>query len=123
MGTMSRAVHLESTFGVRSQGPTRSLEHHDLHILFECDRPLAGSTRHCLDDIDEVLFTRGAERSFRREALGNVRRLTLTVPDGRVASPHARLRRVEAAWAFEDGISSGEAVAKGNPPLAAGPTF
>jgi DNA-binding NtrC family response regulator len=123
MVPMSRVVHPESTLGVRPFGTARPADHHDLHILFECDRPLAGSTRHCLGDVDEVLFSRGADRSHRREMSAGVRRLTILVPDSQMGSPHARLRRVETGWAFED--ASGEAAtrSRSGAPLRDGSTF
>lgn len=117
---MSRAVHPESTLGVRPSGAPRPTDHHDLHLLFECDRPLAGSSRHCLDDIDEVVLSRGAERSHRREVVAGVRRLTILVPDSQMASPHACLRRVDAGWAFDDSILAREITAPRGNPLADG---
>jgi DNA-binding NtrC family response regulator len=68
--------------------------------VVECDSPLSGSTRHCLDDIDEVIIGRGAERTFRRERC--LRRLTLTVPDSLVSSTHAALRRTDGKWILQD---------------------
>jgi hypothetical protein len=76
--------------------------HDDLHIVLECDRPLAGSTRHCIDDVHQVLFRRGRERRFTREVESGTRSLVLEVPDSRMSSLHATLRRVDGHWLLED---------------------
>jgi DNA-binding NtrC family response regulator len=70
----------------------------ELVLLIECDRPDAGSTRHRLGSIDEVVIGRGSERKFER--LG--RRLLLRVPDGRISTTHARITRHDAAFFLHD---------------------
>jgi hypothetical protein len=76
--------------------------HDDLHIVLECDRPLAGSTRHCIDDIDQISFRRGRQRRFARELVSGVRKLTLEVPDPHMSSTHATMRRLDGRWLLED---------------------
>jgi sigma-54 dependent transcriptional regulator, acetoin dehydrogenase operon transcriptional activator AcoR len=99
---MGRVADDDRTLEEVPSESTRSSGHADLHIALECDRPLAGSTRHCLDDVDEVVFGRGRERQFRRELLSGVRTLTLEVPDSRMSLRHAKLHRFDRRWALED---------------------
>ncbi|HEY2749405.1 MAG TPA: sigma 54-interacting transcriptional regulator, partial [Polyangia bacterium] len=61
----------------------------ELLLIVECDRPLAASTRHRLGGIDEVELGRGAQRQSRR-ADG---KLQIKIPDNRVSTVHAHLRR------------------------------
>jgi transcriptional regulator of acetoin/glycerol metabolism len=69
-----------------------------LFVALECDRPLAGPTRHRLDDCDEVLIGRGATRAFARDG----HRLTLSLPDARMSMQHARLSRDGERWLVTD---------------------
>ena len=69
-----------------------------LYVLLECDRPLAGSSRHRLDGIDRVELGRADGRSATRQ--GSV--LTIGVPDGRMSQRHARLVRRGDGWVAED---------------------
>jgi transcriptional regulator with GAF, ATPase, and Fis domain len=70
----------------------------ELVLLVECDRPDAGSTRHRLADLDEVVIARGAARAVERAG----RRLVVGVPDGRISTMHARLQREGAAFFVHD---------------------
>jgi hypothetical protein len=84
-------------------GPDRRPSvHDDIHVVLECDRPLAGSTRHCIDDIDCVVFRRGPTRAATRESLSGVRTLTLETPDRHMSSVHGGMRRFAGQWLFED---------------------
>ena len=76
--------------------PLRAAAH--LLIALEGDRPLAGPTRHLLEGCDEVWLGRGAERAVRRAPPT----LTLTVPDSRMSTRHARLIREGVGWSIED---------------------
>jgi transcriptional regulator with AAA-type ATPase domain len=69
-----------------------------LFVVLECGRPLAGSSRHRIEELGEVLLGRGAGRTAERGG----GRLTLTVPDGHMSSKHARLSKTEAGWLLED---------------------
>ena len=71
-----------------------------LFVVLHCDRPLAGSSRHDLAELDGVVIGRGAERSARRAA--GDRRLELRFPGGTVSSIHARLERDGAGWTIVD---------------------
>jgi transcriptional regulator with AAA-type ATPase domain len=72
-----------------------------LFVVLHCDRPLAGSSRHDLAELDAVVIGRGAERSARRGADGD-RRLELRFPGGTVSSIHAHLARGGAGWTIVD---------------------
>ena len=69
-----------------------------LFVVLECDRPLAGSTRHALTAIDEVTIGRGAERSCTRAGA----QLELRIPGKYLSQAHARLRREGTEWILED---------------------
>ncbi len=69
-----------------------------LIVVLECDRPLAGSSRHSLRGIDEVVLGRGDDRRALRE--GN--RLRIELPSAWMSATHARLRREGAAFHLED---------------------
>lgn len=79
----------------------------ELVLMLECDRPLGGSSRHRLADVDEVIIGRGADRSVER--LGA--RLSLRIPDGRISSMHASIRREGMAFVLVDeGAKNGVSV-------------
>ncbi|MCA9677125.1 MAG: sigma 54-interacting transcriptional regulator [Kofleriaceae bacterium] len=65
--------------------------------LVECERPCTSSSRHLLDDVDAIDVGRG-DRATRRDG----RRLALSIPDPRMSSAHARLRRHGDRWQLED---------------------
>src|SRR5262249_21218887 len=73
-----------------------------LILSMHCDRPTAAPERHVLTDLDEVRFGRGPASSHRDLA---ARRLTLNIPDPRVAANHGRLVRQGIAWAIDDATS------------------
>ena len=74
-----------------------------LFIALEAERPLAGSTRHSLSNIDEVVIGRGSSRAWQRVQQPRARRLHLSVPDGRMSHTHARLcRAADGAWELLD---------------------
>ncbi len=62
---------------------------HELVLVIECDRPSAASARHRLTKVDEVELGRGKRRASNRSD----RRLQIKIPDGRVSTVHAHLRR------------------------------
>ncbi len=74
-----------------------------LFILIEASRPLAGSTRHSLRNIDEVVIGRGPRRSWQRVRSSELRQLLVQVPDRRMSGIHARLRRTASStWQLMD---------------------
>jgi DNA-binding NtrC family response regulator len=84
-----------------------------LMLLLQCDRPDAGSSRHLLDDLDEVLIVRGSRRGSERTVEGTVRRLVLHIEDPRISTLHARLRRHGPVWLVEDAGSKNGSVING----------
>jgi transcriptional regulator of acetoin/glycerol metabolism len=82
--------------------PARGARRTFLAVVLECDRPLAGGARYCLDGIDEVTIGRGDERRAvrRREAGGT--KLHLEVPGASMSAKHARLRRAGLDWVLDD---------------------
>jgi transcriptional regulator with GAF, ATPase, and Fis domain len=71
-----------------------------LLLLLECDRPTAGSSRHSLDGVEEVVLGRGPAREVIRSDDG--RRLELRVPDALMSGRHARLLLEGDRFVLED---------------------
>ncbi len=69
-----------------------------LFVIVEAARPIAGGARLRLDDVDEVVLGRGDERAI---AIAG-RTADVRIPDRRMSSTHARLRRGLAGWELED---------------------
>ncbi|MCU1282473.1 MAG: Sigma-54 dependent transcriptional regulator [bacterium] len=63
-----------------------------LFVSFQAASPLAGASRHWLDDLDEVRIGRG-EPLCRRELLPGIRCLQIQLPDARLSRSHAVIRR------------------------------
>jgi sigma-54 dependent transcriptional regulator, acetoin dehydrogenase operon transcriptional activator AcoR len=103
-----RVEHTISTISHdQSATPGDTITADELVLLIECDRPQAGSSRHRLNDIDEIVIGRGVERSVER----NDGRLVVRVPDGRVSTTHAYIRRHEGAFFIQDaGAKNGTVV-------------
>jgi DNA-binding NtrC family response regulator len=76
------------------------------------DEPQASSSRHLLDDVDEVRFGRG-ERSVQRQLIEGRRVLELRIPDRRMSSSHGRLIRSPSGWLLDDPESKNGAVVDG----------
>jgi transcriptional regulator with PAS, ATPase and Fis domain len=80
-----------------------------LVVALECGRPLAGSARYALRNVDRVVIGRGDERRAERFVDGDLATLDARVPG--LAPQHARLVRVGNGWAIEDlGSESGTVV-------------
>lgn len=73
-----------------------------LFVVLHCDRPLSGSSRHDLAELDTVIVGRGTERAARRGLDGLRRKLDLRLPGGTASTVHARLDRGESGWAVTD---------------------
>ena len=82
-------------------------------VALECDRPLAGASRHSLARIDTVLLGRGAARLASR-AQGS-RELRLEVPDAWLSAAHARLVRRDGQWWIADALSTNGTRVNGRP--------
>jgi len=76
------------------------------------DDPQAASSRHLLDDVDEVRFGRG-ERSVQRLHEAGRSVLELRIPDRRMSSSHGRLVRGPSVWVLDDPESKNGAVVDG----------
>src|SRR5438477_2461033 len=70
----------------------------ELVLLLECDRPLAGSTRHRLAGTDEIDIGRGDTRNTERSES----RMALRVPDSHMSTIHAAIRREGLAYIVTD---------------------
>jgi hypothetical protein len=99
---VSAGLHDDKTLEDLPGPDRRPSAHDDIHVVLECDRPLAGSTRHCIDDIDCIVFRRGPARAATRESVAGVRTLTLETPDRHMSSVHGGVRRFAGQWLFED---------------------
>src|SRR5437868_5721598 len=95
-----------SPFAVRETVP-------HIVVALECDRPLAGASRHSLAQIDTVLLGRGARRLASR-AQGS-RELRLEVPDAWLSAAHARLVRRDGQWWIADALSTNGTRVNGRP--------
>ena len=73
-----------------------------LVLAIECERPLGGSARYALSDVDEVVIGRGTVRAVKRSLEGRTRRMTVVVPDRRMSTTHGRLSWRGDRWTFED---------------------
>ncbi len=69
-----------------------------LVVVLECDRPLCGSSRHSLRDVQEVTIGRGEDRSATRDG----ETLALVLPGGWMSSKHARIVREGGRFRLED---------------------
>jgi DNA-binding NtrC family response regulator len=65
-----------------------------LFVSFQAASPLAGTSRHWLDDLDEVRIGRG-EGLCRRERAAGIRYLSIQLPDARLSREHALIRRLD----------------------------
>jgi DNA-binding NtrC family response regulator len=74
----------------------------ELLLLFERDRPAAGSVRYSLAGVSEVEIGRGSKREVELRAAGSSRQLVVRIPDRRISALHARLVRTEGTWLVED---------------------
>jgi DNA-binding NtrC family response regulator len=82
-----------------------------LFVALECDRPLAGSSRHRLTGTRQVLLGRGNERVAVRDLPAGT--LTLRVPDRWMSSQHARLQPGPEGWVIEDADSKNGTLVNG----------
>jgi transcriptional regulator with PAS, ATPase and Fis domain len=69
-----------------------------LFVVLEGGRPLAGGARLALDELDTVAINRGERRELSRDE----RKATLTLPDRRMSSTHAVIKRADRGWELVD---------------------
>src|SRR5256885_2804458 len=84
-----------------------------LVVALECDRPLAGPSRHSLAQIETVLLGRGTRRWTARSQQS--RELRLEVPDAWLSAAHARLVRRDGQWWIVDALSTNGTRVNGRP--------
>jgi transcriptional regulator with AAA-type ATPase domain len=96
VATIVRTItHVEGPRQPRGASPV-------LVLALECARPLAGSLRCDLRDVDSVTLGRAEQRATERGEAGIVRHLKIGVPDRWMSSAHARMTRVMGTWLLED---------------------
>ncbi len=69
-----------------------------LVVVLECDRPLAGSSRHSLRGVTEVTIGRGSDRAAARDG----GRLAVRIPGKWMSALHAQMRLERDRWRIED---------------------
>lgn len=79
-------------------GPTKGSSVDVLYLVLEGQRPLAAGARMSLRDLDEIRIGRGP--SFAAQHHGAT--LSVTLPDDRVSTRHARLVRAGHDWTLVD---------------------
>jgi transcriptional regulator of acetoin/glycerol metabolism len=104
----------EGTLSIEAPTPPGASAEPFLFGTLQADRPLAESFAYPLASIDEVLFGRG-EPTVTREDGDGVRRLVVRVPDSRMSSSHARLKRDREAFTLEDLSSKNGSIVNGAP--------
>lgn len=80
----------------RARGPVPCL-----FVLLHCELPMAGGARWLLEDIDEVVVTRGSTRRAERTG-GVTRTLMLRLLGQSLSREHARLTRGREGWYLVD---------------------
>jgi len=86
--------------------------HPQLFAIAVTDDLAEPSSRHVLDDIDEVRFGRGPRRHS-RSLVDSRRVLELRIPDGRMSTDHGKLVRTSGGWMLEDPASKNGAIVNG----------
>src|SRR5262245_5277706 len=81
--------------------PAAGLASDQLILLMVSDDPMMPSSRHVLDEVEEVRFGRGP-REARRDTVDGRPVLTLRVPDKWMSTEHGRLIRGPDAWILDD---------------------
>ncbi|MEJ7599762.1 MAG: sigma 54-interacting transcriptional regulator [Kofleriaceae bacterium] len=85
-----------------------------LGLLLECDRPLAGSSRHQLGGVSVVSIGRArTERTVKRRTVGGHVTVELGIPDARISTAHARLVLDIDRWVVEDAGSKNGVIING----------
>jgi transcriptional regulator with PAS, ATPase and Fis domain len=84
-----------------------------LFVVLDGAAPLAGGLRIRLDGVEEIVLGRGEARAAALS--GDGRTLELRLPDRRISSRHARLRRGLAGWELEDAGSKNGTRVDGEP--------
>jgi DNA-binding NtrC family response regulator len=75
-----------------------------LFVVLECGRPLEGGACLRIEGIDEVLLGRASKRGASLDLAA--KRVTLGIPDARMSSKHATLKRSSQGWVLSDSGST-----------------
>src|SRR5262245_5345766 len=73
-----------------------------LFVVLECGRPLEGGACLRIEGIDEVLLGRAPKRNASLDLDSGVKRVALGIPDARMSSRHASLKRTPRGWVLSD---------------------
>jgi transcriptional regulator with GAF, ATPase, and Fis domain len=84
-----------------------------LVVALECDRLGAGSSRHALGGVTQVLLGRGRERQVERRSGAGGEELLGRVPDRWMSSQHARIESSFGRWILYDAGSKNGTVLNG----------
>jgi sigma-54 dependent transcriptional regulator, acetoin dehydrogenase operon transcriptional activator AcoR len=84
-----------------------------LLVALECDRMAAGSSRHALGGVTQVLLGRGRERQVERRSGPGGEELIVRVPDRWMSSQHARVESSFGRWILYDAGSKNGTVVNG----------
>jgi len=84
-----------------------------LVVGLECDRLAAGSSRHALGGVTQVLLGRGRERQVERRSGPGGEELLVRVPDRWMSSQHARVESSFGRWILYDAGSKNGTVVNG----------
>jgi transcriptional regulator with GAF, ATPase, and Fis domain len=84
-----------------------------LFVALECDRLAAGTSRHALGGVTQVLLGRGREREVERRSGPGGDELVVRVPDRWMSSQHARIEASFGRWILFDAGSKNGTVVNG----------
>jgi len=114
--TPPKAPEMESTISSVPLRPEREAQADGARpymvVVMLADDPAMPSSRHLLDDVDEVSFGRGPRRAT-RAVDGGRSTLEIRIPDPRMSADHGRLFRGPLGWVLEDLRSKNGAVVDG----------
>ncbi|HWM87679.1 MAG TPA: sigma 54-interacting transcriptional regulator [Kofleriaceae bacterium] len=99
--------------GQKSAGNAPPAPQPVLVVAMECDRMAAGSSRHTLGGVTQVLLGRGRDRQAERRSGPGGEELLVRVPDRWMSSQHARIESSFGRWLLYDAGSKNGTVING----------
>jgi len=105
------AVTAETETAVEPAAARETPRADHLFVILEAARPMAGGARLRLDELDEIVLGRGDDR----EIVIAGRTAEVRIPDKRMSTTHARLRRGLAGWELDDAGSKNGSRIDGEP--------
>jgi transcriptional regulator with GAF, ATPase, and Fis domain len=102
-----------SMHGQKSAGNLAPTPQPVLIVALECDRLAAGSSRHALGGVTQILLGRGRDREAERNAGAAGDELCIRVPDRWMSSQHARVESSFGRWILYDAGSKNGTVVNG----------